>query len=55
MNDAPVGTAGTLTAVESTAYTLKVADFGLTDPEPDSPANSLLAVKFTLFRRLPEP
>lgn len=48
VNHAPVGTAKTVTTLEDTAYTVKATDFGLTDPD-DSPANSLLSVKFTLL------
>jgi len=44
VNDAPAGTDKTAATLEDTAYTLKAADFGFTDPN-DSPANSLLAVK----------
>ena len=46
VNDAPVGTAKTVTTLEDTAYVFKTTDFGLTDPN-DSPPNTLLAVKFT--------
>jgi len=46
VNDAPVGTAGTVTALEDTAFVFGVSDFGFTDPN-DSPANSLLAVEIT--------
>jgi hypothetical protein len=45
-NDAPAGTNKTLSTAEDTAYTLKTADFGFTDPN-DTPANTLLAVKIT--------
>ena len=41
VNDAPVGTPKTVTTLEDTAYVLKVADFGFSDPK-DSPANILL-------------
>jgi len=48
VNNAPVGTSGTVTAVENTPYKFKTSDFGFTDPG-DSPPNALLAVKFTLL------
>lgn len=44
VNDAPIGTAKTITILEDTPYLLKTSDFGFTDPT-DVPANSLLAVK----------
>src|SRR5438552_3680245 len=46
VNDAPVGTSKTVSALEDTAYTSTEADFGFTDPL-DSPANALAAVKIT--------
>src|SRR5438552_365016 len=46
VNDAPVGTATTVTTLEDTAYTFARADFGFTDPH-DSPANQPQAVKIT--------
>ena len=46
VNQAPVGTANTVTTAENTAYAFQTADFGFTDPN-DRPANSLLAVKIT--------
>ena len=46
VNDAPAGADKTVTTLEDTAYTLKTADFGFTDPN-DTPANTLLAVKIT--------
>ena len=45
-NDAPTGTDKTITAIEDTAYTFTVADFGFGDAN-DTPANTLLAVKIT--------
>lgn len=48
VNHAPVGTTGTIAAAENAVYKFKSSDFGFTDPN-DSPANTLLAVKFTLF------
>ncbi len=52
VNDAPVGAANTVTAVEDTTYTLQVADFPFSDPTDDDAsvvgdANALLAVKIT--------
>ena len=52
VNDAPVGAANTVTAVEDTTYTLQVADFPFSDPSDDDAsvvgdANALLAVKIT--------
>lgn len=47
-NHAPVGTMGTVTAFENSAYVIKAADFGFTDPN-DQPPNSLLSVKLTLL------
>lgn len=44
VNDAPVGTAATVTTLEDKPYVFKTADFGFTDPN-DVPANNLLAVK----------
>ncbi len=46
VNHAPVGTSNTVTTLENTAYTFKVADFGFSDPN-DNPANSLKAVEIT--------
>ena len=48
VNHAPVGTSGTVTALQNTPYTLKSTDFGFTDPN-DNPPNSLAAVKFVLL------
>lgn len=45
VNDPPVGTSKTITSAKNANYVLKTTDFGFTDPN-DSPANSLLAVKF---------
>jgi len=44
VNDAPIGTSGTVTTSEDTPYPFAIADFGFTDPN-DNPANKLLAVK----------
>jgi ELWxxDGT repeat protein len=44
VNDAPTGTAKTVTMRRNTAYTFKVADFGFSDAS-DTPAHTLLAVK----------
>src|SRR5207249_9474430 len=44
VNDAPQGTANTVTTLEDVPYTFMVQDFGFTDPH-DSPANSLQALK----------
>lgn len=46
VNDAPVGTAKTVSTAKNTAYTFKVADFGFTDLN-DTPPNTFLAVKIT--------
>lgn len=46
VNDAPIGTANTVSMTKSTSYTFKVADFGFTDPNDSSP-NALLAVQIT--------
>ena len=46
VNDAPVGTANTVTTNEDTAYVFTTIDFGFSDPG-DAPANALLAVKVT--------
>ena len=48
VNHAPVGTSSTITVTENTPYTLKISDFGFTDPNDPVP-NSLLAVKFTIL------
>jgi hypothetical protein len=48
VNHAPVGTSGTVTGFENATYTFKASDFGFIDPN-DSPANTLLAVKFVLL------
>jgi len=45
-DDAPVGTAKTVTTLEDTPYIFKTTDFGFTDSS-DMPANTLLAVKMT--------
>jgi len=44
VNDAPAGTAKTVTMLEDGTYAFTVADFGLSDSK-DTPANTLLAVK----------
>ncbi|MDB5905884.1 MAG: Laminin subdomain protein 2 domain protein, partial [Betaproteobacteria bacterium] len=44
VNDAPAGTATTLTTLEDTAHIFTAADFGFTDLS-DSPANALLSVR----------
>ncbi|WP_290689202.1 Ig-like domain-containing protein [Aquabacterium sp.] len=46
INDAPVGTAHTVGALEDTPYVFGTSDFGFTDPS-DPSANTLLAVKIT--------
>lgn len=46
VNDAPVGTAKTVTKFENTAYTLTTANFGFTDPS-DVPANAFAGLKVT--------
>jgi hypothetical protein len=48
VNHAPVGTSGTVTGQENTAYVFSTSDFGFTDPN-DFPPNNLLAVKFALL------
>lgn len=48
VNDAPAGTSGTVTTLEDATYTFKTSDFGFADSN-DSPANSLLDVRFTLL------
>ena len=42
-----MGTSATLTTLENTAYKLKIADFGFTDPN-DSPPDTFVAVKITI-------
>jgi hypothetical protein len=44
INDAPMGSASTVTILENTAYVFSAGDFGFSDSN-DSPANSLLAVR----------
>ena len=46
VNDAPIGTANTISMQEDTPYAFSAADFGFADPN-DSPANNLLAVEVT--------
>ncbi|MEI8017240.1 MAG: hypothetical protein WCH39_03520 [Schlesneria sp.] len=46
-NHAPTGTPTTVFLTDNTLYTLKLSDFGFTDPK-DSPSNNLKAVKFTV-------
>jgi hypothetical protein len=51
VNDAPVGTAKTISMTKNTSYTFVVADFGFTDPK-DNPPNTFLAVKITTLPSL---
>ncbi len=44
VNDAPVGSATTVTTLQDTAYVFSSGDFGFSDPN-DNPANNLLAVR----------
>ncbi len=46
VNDAPVGTDNTIAMAQNSSGTFSPSDFGFTDPN-DTPANNLLAVKFT--------
>ncbi len=46
VNDAPAGADKSITMLEDGTYTLKVADFGFSDPK-DSPENALAGVKIT--------
>jgi Bacterial Ig domain/Bacterial cadherin-like domain/Cadherin-like len=46
VNDAPVGTNGTVTLLEDGTRSFTAADFGFTDPN-DTPANAFLAVTIT--------
>src|SRR5439155_151256 len=46
VNDAPIGTATTVTTLEDTPYTFARADFGFTDPH-DSPPDAFQAVRIT--------
>ncbi|MDP1612088.1 MAG: DUF4347 domain-containing protein, partial [Sulfuritalea sp.] len=47
VNDAPEGADKTIWTGKNTNYTFATADFGFTDPNDNSPANTLLAVKIT--------
>ena len=47
VNHAPMGTPTTVFSRDNIPYTLTTSDFGFNDPN-DSPANNLLAVKFTV-------
>jgi len=44
INDAPIGSANTVTTLQDTAYVFSAGDFGFSDLN-DNPANSLLAVR----------
>ena len=44
INDAPTGSANTVTTVQNTAYVFSAGDFGFSDSN-DNPANNLLAVR----------
>jgi hypothetical protein len=46
INDAPVGTANTITMLQDGSHVFSPADFGFSDPN-DNPANALLAVQIT--------
>ena len=46
VNDAPSGTAKTVTTLENTSYAFKVSDFGFSDVH-DTPPNAFKAVKIT--------
>jgi len=46
VNDAPIGTDNTITAIEDTPFVFGAADFGFTDIS-DTPANALLSVVIT--------
>ena len=46
VNDAPVGTATTVSMLEDTAHTFAATDFGFTDPN-DSPPNNFYRVEIT--------
>lgn len=46
VNDAPVGTTSTVTAIENTTFVFSAATFGFTDPG-DTPANNFAAVQIT--------
>jgi hypothetical protein len=44
INDAPIGSANTVTTLQNTPYVFSAGDFGFSDSK-DNPANSLLAVR----------
>jgi hypothetical protein len=44
INDAPIGSANTVTTLQDAAYVFSAGDFGFSDPN-DNPSNSLLAVR----------
>jgi hypothetical protein len=46
VNDAPVGTSTSITAIEDTTFVFNAAAFGYTDPR-DTPANNLIAVQIS--------
>lgn len=46
VNDAPVGTAKTVTTLEDKSYVFQLSDFGFSDPN-DTSANSMVDVKIT--------
>jgi hypothetical protein len=46
VNDAPTGTAKTVSTLKNTAYVFKVTDFGFSDAN-DTPPNTFLNVKIT--------
>ena len=48
LNRAPLGKSGTVSTLEDQPYSLKLADFGFSDPN-NFPSNNLKAVKFTLL------
>src|SRR5207248_1215594 len=48
VNDAPIGTNGTVTTLINTIYVIHAPDFGFTDPL-DTPANHLQAVQITVL------
>jgi hypothetical protein len=48
VNDAPVGSDGTVLATEDSAYVFKLSDFGFADPS-DVPGHNLLAVRISML------
>jgi hypothetical protein len=46
-NQAPAGTDGPITVTENLSYTFQQSDFGFTDNHPNSPPNTLQAVKIS--------